>query len=421
MLKRLWPFFFPLLFLPNFAGDATTQFGVIEMSDYLIVPYLILLWIAADIRGRNLFDKAMPLILAFLGWVFIGTITINLRYDYQDYHYTLFGLLKLAKFILYGLAGYLTTKCLNDDRDRRRFGAAIVGACIVFGISAIFFGSKSRQSAALGAGEDIVAFKAANAISVYAAMMACYLAGLWARRSVMSRRTRRLTLLAMVLLVLGSAITEGRGGWIAGILGFAYILTRGGLRRQVAALVVAVPLFVLASYYYVPAFRSRVDITLNPVAAAASTTAGIDNGGRLTIWQDSLAQLPSDPLFGTGFFHRGGLTTIYDTGSHNFFLQMFLETGIPGGLLLMLIFRNFWVQAGSSMSKKLGAELPVKALMVSAVAGGMGGEYFYGGIGLLTLLSFYAICGSIPQRISSPALVTPNPADTRYLANTLTR
>lgn len=421
MSKKLWPFFFPLLFLPNFAGDVNTPFGVLEMSDWLIFPYITLLWIAADLKAKNLFDKIVPLILAFLGWALISTVTINIRYDYADYHQTLSGLLKLSKFVLYGYAGYLTMKCLTDDRARRRFAVAIVAAGLLFGISAIFYGSKSRATIALSGGEGLVTYKAANAISVYAAMMACYLAGLWSQRRLMSAQTRRLTLLAMVVLVLGSAITEGRGGWIAGILGFVYILIRGGIRRQVAALMVLVPLFVVASYFAIESFRKRVDMTLNPVNESQVTTAGIDNGGRLIIWRDSLGQLPSDPFFGTGFFHRAGATAIYENGSHNFFLQMFLETGIPGGILLILILRKFWKAAGAKAPKWYGVELPVKAMLVAAIAGGMGGEYFYGGIGLLTLLSLYSICGSIPQHVSARAAAVASPAAGRYVAGTFSR
>ena len=84
--------------------------------------------------------------------------------------------------------------------------------------------------------------------------------------------------------------------------------------------------------------------------------------------------------------------------SHNFFLQMFLETGVPGGLLVLAIFYGLWRQAGCPAARRRGLDVPAKAALLAAVAGGLGGEYFYGGIGLFTLLAVYAVGGSLAVR-----------------------
>lgn len=419
MLKRLWPYVFPLLFLPNLTGDIETRFGVLEMSDWLIGPYLILLWTAADLKKKTLFDRLIPLILAFLGWAFVATITINLRYDYPDDQNTQYGMLKLAKFVLYGLAGYLTSKCLATVDARRRFGVAIVAAGLVLGVGAILVGSKSEQRLAVSAGESYMGYKAVNAISVYLAMVACYLAGLWSQRKLMTAWVRQMTLLAMLASVIGSAVTEGRGGWIAGMCGLIYLLGRGTLNRQIVALMIATPLVIATAYSTVPVFRHRVDITLHPVDQTLDRTGGIDNGDRFQEWAAGISQFRSDPILGTGFFHRGGNTAIFASGSHNFFLQMFLETGLPGGLLIILIFRKLWKEAGSLAPRWHGVDLPVKAAMVAAVAGGMGGEYFYGGIGLLTFLSLYSICGSMPPVGVDGNIAAVYPSQSNYAASAL--
>ncbi len=43
------------------------------------------------------------------------------------------------------------------------------------------------------------------------------------------------------------------------------------------------------------------------------------------------AKFPKSPIFGTGFYHRGEKSGLWLTGSHNFWIQMFLETGLVGG------------------------------------------------------------------------------------------
>jgi len=42
----------------------------------------------------------------------------------------------------------------------------------------------------------------------------------------------------------------------------------------------------------------------------------------------------------------------------------------------------------------------LRAALVAAVVGGMGGEYFYGGITLLALLAVYAPVGGLPAAAS---------------------
>ena len=133
MSRRIWVYIFPLLFLPNIVGTLDTQYGVIEMSDWLIILYLVSVFWASKLTVRRVVDKLAPWIVGFLIWAFMVTITINLRYDYGDFRTTEFGLLKLAKFILYGLTGYLTSKCLDNESARRRFAKSIIAAVMVLG------------------------------------------------------------------------------------------------------------------------------------------------------------------------------------------------------------------------------------------------------------------------------------------------
>jgi O-antigen ligase len=395
-MKSAWLYCFPVLFFPNLGFGRATEFGVIELSDLLIIPYISLVWFQADVRRRTLTDKLIPIMLAFLGWALVSTLSIELRYDYPDNHYLYFSLYKLAKFSLYGFAGYLTTKALTDDRIRRAFAGSLIAAGLVVGIGLATVGQKSAQAA-----RDVFeGYKASNAISVMAAILACYLAGVWLRRKGMSLGMRIFVLLSLCALMLGSAISEGRGGWVAGIVGLLYLCYRGGLRREVLALMIGTPVLIALLYGYSPVFRARVDMTLSPeIAQLDPGIGGFDDGGRPDIWKANLGKVFVDsPIWGTGFFHRGGLTNLAFTGSHNFFLQMFLETGIPGGALILVIFYRMWRLAGSFSSRQAGLDLPVKAALVAAIAGGQSGEYFYGGMVLFAVFATCAACGSLPTR-----------------------
>ena len=399
-------YYLPVLFLPNLGFGQVTEFGTFELSDVLIGPYLVLVWLAADLKRRTLIDKVAPMALVFIVWALVSTLLINVRYDYADNHYLYFGLYKLAKFVLYGLAGFLTSRALVDDRTRRDFARSLVMAALVVGIGLATVGQKSNA----GTRDIFAGYKASNGISVMAAMLACYLCGLWLRRKGIGNWTRKFILVALCALVFGSAISEGRGGWVAGIAGLLYLCYQGGLRRGVVALMVGAPVMISLLYAYSPVFRNRVEFTLFPdstyLATYGSGVGGIDDGARVVVWRDELGHFDA-PVFGTGFFHRGGESGLSFSGSHNFFLQMFLETGIPGGLLMLIIFYRLWYLAGSHSARVAGLDLPVKAALVAAIVGGFSGEYFYGGVIPFALLAVCAACGSLPAglpvRIARPS------------------
>ena len=222
---------------------------------------------------------------------------------------------------------------------------------------------------------------------------------------------------------MGLFCSDGRGGWAAAALGLGYLFLRRGLSRRTLVAIAAVVVVALYCYSSYPAFRYQIDITFFPdeeyrklMAEYGSGIAGVDDGARLMTWTHEAAKFVNAPIFGSGFYHRGRLSGLWTTGSHNFFLQMFLETGAVGGVLVLVILAQMWRQAGSAAAGEAGLTLPLKAALVAAVAGGMSGEYFYGGIVLLSLLLVYAPAGALPRSPSFPAGRRPVAAEDRAFA-----
>jgi O-antigen ligase len=276
---------------------------------------------------------------------------------------------------------------------RQEFIRSLALAGLVTGIGLFFVGQKSavtEETQALG-------YKAINAISVMAAILGTYLCGLWLRRKVENRWSRCLILVAIASLVVGSAVSQGRGGWVAGIAGMGYLCYRGGLRKHALLIITATPVCFLLLYTFSPAFQQRVQFTFSQGEASSGP---VDDGGRPENFAKGIEQFQLSPILGTGFFHRAGDTGLYPNGSHNFFLQMFLETGIPGGLLMLAIWWRLWCLAGSAASKRAGLDIPVRAALVAAMVGGTSGEYFYGGITMFSLLAVCAACSSLPAKFS---------------------
>jgi O-antigen ligase len=392
-------FLLPVLFLPNFGLGRDTSFGALEFSDYIIGFYLLLLWPGArrtvPCRGERLGHLAV----AFVAWAFLGAATVNLRYDYgADTRALYFGLLKLAKLVLYGWAGLLTARALKDGGVRRQFHWSLLAVIVVLGVSLLVGPGKEAAAEAARSG-----YKASNGASVGMAILVSYVGGLLLCRHG-SQRWKWASASTVAVGLAGSLVSGGRGGWLAVIGAAAYFLWRRGPRAATIGLCAGFLLVGFLAYQLFPDFSERLRFTVGVEGAIISSAptqeadrfAGIDQGGRTSSWFWQAPKLLDAPILGTGFFHRGGLSPLDWWGSHNFFLQMLLETGVVGGVLMLLALRRMWLDAGSRGAQQALLTIPLRGAFVAAFVGGMGGEYFYGGTVLLVLFLIYAPAGGLP-------------------------
>lgn len=403
-MRKLWLFWLPLLFLPNLGYEQTTPFGTLTLADFLIGPYLILVYF--DSRHHNLpckrrVNALLPLLLVFLWWASISTLLLPLRYDYPTHHPLWFGLLKLGKLSLYGVAGTLTIKALAHDENRGGIYWSLLMAGVVVGATLLLTQNTYNELRLLEPSKSSQVYSE-NSTSAMMSILICFVAGsLLAGNG--TPRWRSYALIGLVIMSLGFIMAEGRGGWVAAIVGVTYLFSRIHLRRTVLASVFGIAIVIFAYEQY-PSFKEQVNRTLRPdetyrthLERYQAGVLGVDDGARLITLKNEAPKLIDSPLLGRGFFHRGGLSGLFSTGSHNFFLQMFLETGIPGGLLILAVFWRMWRQAGWPVFDSEILKLPVRAAIIAAFVVGLSGEYFYGGMTLFTLLLVYAPVGSAPE------------------------
>jgi O-antigen ligase len=302
-------------------------------------------------------------------------------------------LLKIAKLALYGLAGILTMERVKGSPGRREFHWSLLGVIAVLAISLLFVpGKDAADPFAMG-------YTAINAVAVTTAVMVSYCGGLL-MSGYGSTRWKWAAAVTVVIGMIGIFVSGTRGAWLATILPLPYVLWRRGLRRGTIALVAGFLVLSFASYRVFPTFHAKFDFTVLPElryqTGETRNIAGVDEGSRFEIWLEEAPKFADAPVLGTGFFHRSGLTRIYWNGSHNFFLQMFLETGFAGGVLVIVAFGRMWLDAGSRDVQQARLTTPLRAALIAAVVGGMGGEYFYGGFPLLALFLVYASTGGMP-------------------------
>jgi O-antigen ligase len=241
-------------------------------------------------------------------------------------------------------------------------------------------------------------YKSYNAIIVSVAILCSYIAGLWID-NVGSRKWRQCASVAIAfaicaVFISSSLSSHGRGGWLAFATGFGYILWKRTQTLKSVLIVVLVGLASITAYETLPNFRSVIDLTLTPSDDAPLQS--VDDGARISTWIHEGPKLIDAPLLGTGFYHRGGTSGLWDSGSHNFFLQMFLETGVVGGILVISVFVLAWRQARLTAMSRNKISVATRAALVTALVGGMSGEYYYGGVSVLVVFATFAMAGALP-------------------------
>jgi len=217
-----------------------------------------------------------------------------------------------------------------------------------------------------------------------------------------TQRWRLACKLTLPVILLGFTLTRGRGGWVAAVAGFIYLgYKRGFLKVRTLTGIATVIMASSILYFVNTEFQEQVDRTLWPdkqyLQKNSFGIGGIDDGGRIITFEHEVGSFIKKPLLGAGFHHRGGLSGLTPSGSHNFWLQILLETGIVGFYLLILICFRMWKHSDVSAAKQQRLSLPLKSALFTTFIAGLGGEYFYGGIGLFTVFLIYASTGSLPR------------------------
>ena len=272
----------------------------------------------------------------FLVWALLSTLSIHFRYQYLDDVPILIGsCLKLVKLMLLVIAGVLIARKLSDPKTRGEWMWSLLGALIMLSMGLL----ASSGGPDVQPTEALEGYKSYNAIIVSVAILCSYIAGLWID-NIGSRRWRQYASVSIAfaicsVFISSSLSSHGRGGWLALAVGFGYIFWKRTQTLKTLAIIFIVGLASVTAYETLPNFQSLVDLTLSP--PDDTSLQSVDDGARFSTWVKA-PKLVNAPILGTGFYHRGGTSGLWDTGSDNFFLQMFLETGVVGGILIMSVF-----------------------------------------------------------------------------------
>ena len=395
--STLWCLFLPLVVLPNLGPVFQTQAGLFLVSDLYVVPLLLSLLFSTTPGIKLRVGKITPFLFLLLIWSFITILLIRPQFDYADDAIAIVSLAKLVKISVYVFAGLLLTRTLANPAQRLRFDSVVLATGLVTGVSLLLLINGPQRY--YGASSH-VGYESSNGISVILAMLLTYLGARFITGAG-SSRWRAIMPFASLVMIAGLFVSGGRGGWIALAIGGLYIAFRVGFfTPKVIGLSIAVSVTVLAMYSTLTPFREEVERTLRPeevyidASVVGSTVGGLDTGGRIDILMTQAPKFQDSPVVGVGFRHIGELSGLSSSGSHNFWMQMYLETGIVGGSLTVLIIVLMWSQANKIKRDVPFLEIPVKAALLTAFMAGLTEAYFYTGMVVFFLLVVYAPVGS---------------------------
>lgn len=411
-MKYAWLFIFPFVFMPSFNMSRQTPLGLLEVGD-MVMPFLL---IALVVGQKSALKQEMDAVrwpaLGFVAWAILGVITIPLRFSSDIGWQTLmFSLAKVFKFLEYGGAAFLIVRCLTDMQIRRRWNWSILGALWL--LSAGLFDNPADVNQAQ-------AFSNYNAVSVTISILVVYvvctwfdnrMGQVWKKAAVVTVVT---TLFALMITV-STAERHGRGGWLGLFCGVVYLFFSRSRSYKSVLMICSVAVVLVVGYFMLPSFRSLVNFTrtgeeLRDENGFESKYGMIDQGGRVSTWVHEAPKLWAHPIIGTGFYYRQE-AGLWDSGSHNFFIQMFLETGIVGGVLLLIITWRLWAACGKPFARLSRYATPCRAAIISACVSGMTGEYYYGGLPLLVAIAVLAPALSLPALTDRQLALALAPAE----------
>lgn len=404
MLFFIFLFLFPFVFAPDIGISMATPYGFFDTSDF-VIPVLYFLLLPGILRrsGKLLPKRLSSLYLFFIFWATASTMLIAFKYSSMAgvKHQIIYGLLKLGKFFEYSFFMYMLARSLNNKNRIMYFTISFAVGCAVLSISSLNWAVTSLEPDVYTTPKYYYIYRA-NVTSVAFGGMICFWAGHFLKKRWSISWNFLLAFLGLMMAAI--FITHGRGGWIAMACGLFYIQVKmkpdlSFLNwRKTAIIFLSVIIFIFLFNHFASLRKSTLNVIMSgqsdgEIEPGPSSKYGIYDANRISIFLLNIDKLSNSPIFGAGFFNRTSESRLAFSGSHNFFLQMALETGIVGMLTIIAILYTLWKASRlkENNNKNNAYTFAFRASFIAFIVGCLSGEYLYGGPALLVLSCITAI------------------------------
>lgn len=375
-----------ILFIPNLnLLGINTSFGSIEIIDLLIVPAILLLMII-DIKNsrRTVMFGVSKYITAFTIWLLFTIIIAYIRFDYFNDSFLQISVLKIANFFSYCVFAFLYYRNIPKSNVHQLMK--------VFTLTALLISSSVIlvELKILLLTSDQYIYSNQNVTSVALSILSILVLPI-----LMKNRTSiRKQLLGFAFIGFVSSalfLSGGRAGAFGFIIGVLfYFIRHFTIQRKILSLGLGLLLLFIA-YNEIDDVKYEIDRTIFPsenqyrkLRSYDAGMFGIDDGKRLYGLTNNIKKVDNFPIAGAGYLNRTEETQLHYSGSHNYFLQIWLETGFIGLTILLLIIYKVTKIVRTIRYKPI--KIGVQLSLIVALLTGFTGEYFYSGEALMTLL-----------------------------------
>lgn len=304
--------------------------GPLDVSSILALLFLVagVLWLAARARHSPLSFSPMSMALV----AFAGVASLSSLVSAAPVASAV-----AASKTVSGVLMFLVLERLLQERpDRMRSVitavlASAVVPCLV-ALQQVATGATSGTTSGAELGRVYGTFVHPNPFATYLAIVAVLAVAVLPH---VLRRRDQLFVLAVAGLALASLLfTYSRGGWVAALVGLAYLLAK----RSVVLLVLAGVVVVLAGMFAPPVQARLADIGAPPPVEGVPANS---LEWRVGYWQEVLPLAAGNPLTGIGL-ERVQNSTPSGLPPHNAYVQTYVETGVLGlGALVAVILTGF--------------------------------------------------------------------------------
>jgi len=313
----------PILFVENAFGLQETISPMKVVGVVILISWLVN--VAMRRRTGLVFDGFAAVLLLFLVW---SGVSLVFAID------TRVALNRTFQYAQYALTTLMFSSVVDTPaRIRRVYWSFVIWATFntVVAVAMYYLGTTASASGLL---------KNANLLATYIniAIVCAYLLHQGARAGL----GRMVLITALPVLFLGIGLTFSRGGLISLAVTLLFVWYRVARKGGFLLLAGSTGMICLLTYVLPSVFWSRAESIVPSISRQKGTF-----GSRLKIWRAGVRMIEDRPMFGVGpgnfvkaypRYARGRELRYESLSSHNAFVGMTAELGVPGGALFLLLF-----------------------------------------------------------------------------------
>ena len=311
------------LFVENAVGSTEAISPMKTVGLVILLSWLVN--VAMRRRTGLVFDGFAAILLLFLVW---SSVSVVYAID------TRVALNRTFQYAQYALTMFMFSSVVNTPARIRGVYWSFAIATTISTVVALVMYYLGMTPAASG----LLVNRNLLATYINVAIVCAYLL----HQGTRSGAGRTVLLTALPVLFLGIGLTFSRGGLISLALTLLVVWYRLARKGGFLLLAVSMGMICLLTYLLPDAFWERAQSIVPAISRERGTF-----GARVKIWRAALRMIEDRPVFGVGpgnfvkafpRYARGKEWLYQNLASHNAFVGVTAENGLPGGVLFLLLF-----------------------------------------------------------------------------------